>query len=116
MAGLSLESAAICDLNKFTPAFAAAWCPQGVLGSEDFSRVIIEKDDSQFCRFLPMRLGYVRCWFPNDILSAKCFPLENEVVQSSRVAISVARFRPLSDCNLDGYREFFQGHPTLIMR
>src|SRR5438034_270831 len=62
-----------------------------------------------------MCIGDVRCWQPDHILPAKCLSLENEVVQSSRVIISVARLRPLADSNLDCYREFFQSRAVLIV-
>jgi hypothetical protein len=109
------ESAAIRDLYKFASAFACARRPQSVLRSEDFAWIVVEEDDSQFGRFLPMRLSDLRGWHPNYVLPVKRFPFENEMIQLARMSVFAARFRALPDGDFHCHREFLEGGAILIV-
>jgi hypothetical protein len=110
------KAVAIRNLDKLTVALAPGECPPSIFGPKHFSRIIVEKDDPQLGWPLPVRLCDVRRWHPHHVLPAKRFPFENEVIQPSRVVISIARLWPLADCNLNRYREFLEGQAVLIMR
>ena len=64
---------------------------------------------------IPRSVGFSACaldlrrWLPNDVLSAKGFALENEVVQSSRMIASITRLRPFADSDLNSLLGVFQG-------
>jgi hypothetical protein len=103
------HSTRVRDLHQFTVALARSLRPKRILSSQDLPRIIVEEDGRQLRRLLAMRLRDIWRRFPNNILPPLYSPLEDEVVQFPWVAVFLAWFRPFSNGDLDGHREFLEG-------
>src|SRR5882672_3300794 len=108
-------AAAIRNLHEFASTLASPRRPQGVLRSEYFAWIVVQEDDSQFGRLLPMRLSDLEGWHPHYVLPAKRFPFEHEMIQPARMSVFAARLRALPNGDFHRHREFLEGGAILIV-
>ncbi len=115
--GLHLKPRAVAvrDLHEFPVTLAPRLCPERVLGSEDFRRLIVYEDDTKLSGLLTMNLSDVRRRVPYDVLSTKRFALEHKVVETSRVVVLISWLGSFPDGNLDRYREFLESRTIFIV-
>jgi hypothetical protein len=75
----------------------------------------MEEDDSQLGRLLPIDFGDIRRGLPIHRSPTHDLPLENEMKESSRIAVLIVRVGALADGNLNGHRKFLEGRALLIV-
>jgi hypothetical protein len=115
--GLHLKPRAVAvrDLHEFPVTLAPSLCPESVLGSEDFRRLIVQKDDTKLSWLLTVNLSDVRRRVPYDVLSTKRFALEHEVIETPGVVVLISWLGSFPDGNLNRYREFLESRTVLIV-